>query len=61
MVSTSPTHPLIVEKPVRLVASWRGETNFITIGLIAGAVLIVAVVPTILVLRKNLVPPPPPI
>jgi len=46
VVSTSPTHPLIVEKPVRLVASWRAETNFITIGLIAGAVLIVAVVPT---------------
>ncbi|MEM2941510.1 MAG: NosD domain-containing protein [Thermoproteota archaeon] len=60
IVSNSPTYSFTVDKTVTLVANWRTETNFITIGLIVGAVIIVVVALFVLVARRKRAPVPPP-
>ncbi len=62
IVSTSPTYSFVVDKPVKLVASWRTETNIVAVGLIAGVPLIVVLLAVLIVRRRRaaLSPPPPP-
>ncbi|MEM2945619.1 MAG: NosD domain-containing protein [Thermoproteota archaeon] len=60
IVSTSPTYSFTVDKPVRLVASWRTETNIAMVGLIVGAPLIVVLLAILILRRKRVALPPPP-
>ncbi|MEM3387830.1 MAG: NosD domain-containing protein [Thermoproteota archaeon] len=60
IVSTSPTYSFTVDKPVRLVASWRTETNIAMVGLILGVLLIVVLLAILMLRRRRATPPPPP-
>ncbi|MEM2087513.1 MAG: NosD domain-containing protein [Thermoproteota archaeon] len=60
IVSNSPIYSFTVDESATLVANWRTETNFITIGLIVGAVIIVVIALFILVARRKRAPVPPP-
>ncbi|MBO3841450.1 MAG: right-handed parallel beta-helix repeat-containing protein [Candidatus Brockarchaeota archaeon] len=58
IVSTSPTYSFIVEKPVKLVASWRTEISIVAVGLIAGVPLIVVLLAVLMLRRRRAALPP---
>ncbi|MCX8184050.1 MAG: hypothetical protein N3F08_06505 [Crenarchaeota archaeon] len=59
IVSTSPTYSFVVDKPVKLVASWRMETNLAMVGLITGVPLIVVLLALLMIRKRRAILPPP--